>query len=90
MRYVIAYDITNDRQRDRLANLLLDYGDRVQKSVFEAELSAEELKEVLARAAKYLDGEDSLRVYPLCGSCVQGIREIGPVVRARSGERCIV
>jgi CRISPR-associated protein Cas2 len=33
-RYVIAYDVTDDRRRDRLAKCLERQGDRVQYSVF--------------------------------------------------------
>lgn len=32
--YLIAYDITDDRRRNRLAQVLSSYGDRVQLSVF--------------------------------------------------------
>lgn len=35
MFVVVSYDIVNDRQRQRLAKVLGDYGQRVQKSVFE-------------------------------------------------------
>ena len=33
-RTLIAYDVTDDRRRSRLANVLGKYGDRVQYSVF--------------------------------------------------------
>ena len=36
-RMVIAYDISDDRRRLRVAKLLLSYGDRVQYSVFVAD-----------------------------------------------------
>jgi CRISPR-associated protein Cas2 len=77
MRYVISYDIEEDRKRTRLANLLLDYGDRVQQSVFEAELTAEALQELLAKATREIEDEDSLRVYPLCGTCEERIQNFG-------------
>ena len=32
--YVIAYDIPNDRRRQKIADLLEGYGKRVQYSVF--------------------------------------------------------
>lgn len=32
--YLIAYDISDDRRRLRIADLLLAYGDRIQFSVF--------------------------------------------------------
>src|SRR5660397_27260 len=36
-RYLIAYDMPDDRRRTRLANRLLSYGDRLQFSVFIAD-----------------------------------------------------
>lgn len=39
-RYVIAYDISNQRERNRVSRILTGYGFRVQKSVFECSLSA--------------------------------------------------
>lgn len=33
-RYLVAYDISDDRRRSRVARRLQEYGDRVQYSVF--------------------------------------------------------
>ncbi len=33
-RYLVAYDIADDRRRSRIAKRLQEYGDRVQYSVF--------------------------------------------------------
>lgn len=33
-RYLVAYDISDDRRRTRIARCLQEYGDRVQYSVF--------------------------------------------------------
>lgn len=32
--YVVAYDITNNKERKKIADILNNYGERVQKSVF--------------------------------------------------------
>ena len=69
--------MVDDGKRTKLANLLLDYGDRIQKSVFEADLSHSEMQEILAKASKYLTSEDSLRLYPLCQECCKGMRLLG-------------
>lgn len=37
--YVIAYDLTGDRERDRLSKVLEGFGVRAQKSVFECRLT---------------------------------------------------
>ena len=77
MRYVIAYDVTDDGKRTKLANLLLGYGERVQKSVFEADLEPAEVQEILRLAANYISGTDSLRMYPQCRACAGRIASLG-------------
>jgi CRISPR-associated protein Cas2 len=89
-QYVIAYDVTDDSRRTRLASLLLDYGDRVQKSVFEADLNATEMQEMIEQAAKYIAAGDSLRIYPLCQSCLANIRSIGRKETERPGSLRVV
>lgn len=42
MWFVIAYDISDDRRRDQMADLLGRYGRRVQWSVFECHLDETE------------------------------------------------
>ncbi len=41
LEYIIAYDLTDDRRRERLARTLLDYGERIQHSVFAVHLDDE-------------------------------------------------
>jgi CRISPR-associated protein Cas2 len=77
MLHVIAYDITIDGKRVKLAKMLLDYGDRVQNSVFEADIEAREVSLILKRASDLVDVGDSLRIYPICKTCVQRAILIG-------------
>ena len=35
MHYTVAYDITDDKRRNRVAKILKDFGTRIQYSVFE-------------------------------------------------------
>jgi len=37
-RYLIAYDVPDDKRRTKLAKRLLSYGDRIQYSVFVSDL----------------------------------------------------
>lgn len=78
MKYVIAFDIVDNRARYRAVKTLLQYAYRVQKSVFEGSLSAEEAEECRAKLEKIIDTEtDSLRFYPLCAKCEPGARVVG-------------
>ena len=42
-RYLLTYDIADDKRRTKVMNALKDLGDHVQQSVFLAELSAAEV-----------------------------------------------
>ncbi|MCS7213892.1 MAG: CRISPR-associated endonuclease Cas2 [Candidatus Calescibacterium sp.] len=70
MYIVVAYDITDDRRRDRLAKRLKAYIDRVQKSVFEGEVSQDVLDRIRRIVIDTIDMQtDSVRIYHLCGKC---------------------
>lgn len=64
---VIAYDIADDRRRERLSLLLSGYGPRVQLSVFEATLTrASEESELRKGIRDIIDPEeDQVRIYRL-------------------------
>jgi CRISPR-associated protein Cas2 len=64
--WVISYDIADDKRRYRVRRLLEGYGQRVQYSVFECELTharCDRLERELRRVIH--DKEDSIRFYPL-------------------------
>jgi len=71
MRYVIAYDISDDHRRNRVFKFLKNWGRRVQESVFECDLSKEELTEVTARLKEWMNAsEDRCHIYRLCADCI--------------------
>jgi len=70
MQYVVCYDIADDGRRNRLACTLLDFGQRVQESVFMANLDEELARRMLERIGKDIDSHwDRVHVFPLCQSC---------------------
>ncbi len=84
MFYLIAYDIPDNRRRLKVAKTLLDFGGRVQYSVFEARLDGKLLEELVGRIGEILDkDEDSVKIYPLCATCESGIRILGQERRLR-------
>jgi len=86
-RYAIAYDISDNSRRRKVADLLDSLGDRVQNSVFELVVSRSMIDECLQRVKELLnEKEDKVAVYSLCRTCeakrvyagrVEGITEIG-------------
>lgn len=70
MQYVVCYDIADDRRRDRVAAALLDYGPRVQESVFVANLDEQLAAKLEARLAKLVDEHfDRVHIFALCAAC---------------------
>ncbi|MDG5816175.1 CRISPR-associated endonuclease Cas2 [Chitinispirillales bacterium ANBcel5] len=78
MKYVIAFDISDDNARYRAVKILLQYCYRVQKSVFEGVMGHSALTECLERLGTVIDSRtDSLRCYQLCAGCSETMRELG-------------
>ena len=78
MFYLVSYDIPDDRRRVRLAKALLDFGRRVQYSVFECLLDRDLLVQMTDRIEGIIDEvDDSVRIYGLCAGCEKMIRVMG-------------
>lgn len=81
MLYLVTYDVSSDRLRGRVAQVLEAFGARVQGSVFEVRMPASQLPELQAALAALfgstLRGE--VRVYPVCERCYGGAFAIGDV-----------
>ncbi|QZO14472.1 CRISPR-associated endonuclease Cas2 [Pseudoalteromonas piscicida] len=67
--YVVTFDIENDKLRRKIGNTLLEFGDRVQYSVFEIKLANEtalvKLKQELQSLVDGYDGTANIRFYYL-------------------------
>jgi CRISPR-associated protein Cas2 len=74
----VTYDIVSDKTRDKVADCLKDFGDRVQLSVFETDLEAGQFRRMVSRLEKLIDKKtDSVRIYPLCSACLEKAAIIG-------------
>lgn len=81
MLVVAVYDVSDDRRRARIGNILKNYGARVQKSVFECDIEKREFEQLRARIKKVLHDDDGMRYYLLCADCLQRVVvESGPQV----------
>ncbi len=75
---IISYDVVEDKRRTRVAKLLEGYGKRVQYSVFECDLSQQELLVVGRELRGLIDlNTDSVRCYRLDEAAVQRIAIYG-------------
>lgn len=78
MFYIVSYDIPDDRKRARVAKTMLDFGTRVQDSVFECIIGNDKLLEkMLEKLSKLVSEEDSVRIYDLCAQCEKGVKVLG-------------
>lgn len=87
MRYIVCYDLTDDLRRQRLADVLLDYGTRVEESVFECLLEPSLAGQMTDSIRNVVNaGEDKVLVYGLCENCAGKVSILGPVERPESAE----
>ena len=78
MMQVVCYDISDDQTRDRLSRSLLDFGTRIQESVFECLVDDEIYARLIEMLKKTkLGNEDKIRVYRVCANCVEVIQIYG-------------
>jgi CRISPR-associated protein Cas2 len=87
---VVVYDISNDRRRTKLHDVLLDYGRPVQYSVFECLLDDEGLARMKRAVRKVIRPRvDRVRYYYLCQGCLDKV-EITSGVEVLSEQEVIV
>jgi CRISPR-associated protein Cas2 len=67
---IIAYDISNDRKRDKVSKLLGRYGTRANYSVFECALTDSQLEDLREEILLLIDEQtDRVLFYPICKNC---------------------
>jgi CRISPR-associated protein Cas2 len=60
---VIAYDISDNKDRTRVSDLLEQHMVRVQESLFEGWMTRDAARRVAGEASRLIDEGDSLRLY---------------------------
>ncbi len=76
-RFVVCYDVSDDRRRRKIAEVLDAYGDRVQESVFELPVDGVLMDECVAELAQAIGRDDHLAIYRLCKACDGARRYLG-------------
>jgi CRISPR-associated protein Cas2 len=78
MNMIIAYDIADPRRLAKIARLMLDYGQRVQKSIFEVSVTLPVFQQIKARVEEIIEyEEDGVKYFPLCEKCAGTVEIIG-------------
>ncbi|MFZ5592042.1 MAG: CRISPR-associated endonuclease Cas2 [Bacillota bacterium] len=79
MFVVVAYDVQDDKRRNKVHKVLKNYGQWMQFSVFECQkLSKEQFLRLRHQLEKHIKpAEDSIRYYILCEGCAGKVIRIG-------------
>jgi CRISPR-associated endonuclease Cas2 len=79
MSLLVAFDIADDSRRYHAVRILLDYGQRVQESVFWMDIDEELRGRMESRLRRALDSRmDILWVVNVCSRCASLMTLIGP------------
>jgi len=75
---VVSYDISEDKRRTKIHKVLSSYGQWMQFSVFECDLTKAQYAKLRSRLDKLMDAKtDSVRFYFLCECCQGKVERIG-------------
>jgi CRISPR-associated protein Cas2 len=78
MNVVITYDISEDKRRTKIHKVLKSYGQWMQFSVFECDLTETQYARLRLRLSKLIKpDQDSIRFYFLCACCKDKVERIG-------------
>jgi len=76
---VISYDISDDKRRDKVFKCLKRFGQHVQYSVFECDITEKDyvrLRYLLEKIIRREEG-DHIRFYFLCNDCREKVERLG-------------
>jgi len=76
--YLYCYDISDSRQRAKIAKELEKFGIRIQKSFFQCDVPVELALKIRDTLAGMIDKKtDSLMMQPICSDCLNKVRLMG-------------
>ncbi|MGQ9630259.1 MAG: CRISPR-associated endonuclease Cas2 [bacterium] len=78
MRVSVVYDIKNTRRRNRVFKLLKDYGEWMELSAFECDISPKDFLNLQDGLYRLINrDEDKLIIYHLCDGCYEKTERVG-------------
>ena len=91
MQTWVCYDIADDARRERVVKALLDFGSRVEESVFQCRVDAPLADSLRARLASIIDeSADKVHLLSLCEACSAKIGMLGLAEQAPDSESLII
>ncbi len=85
MYVIVSYDITNNKIRTRIHDILKNYGTRVLYSVFECDIDRDDLATLRLSIEPLIEEGDSIRYYRLCAECLESVLVDGSRASPASG-----
>lgn len=87
MYLVVSYDIEDDKRRTRIHRTLKSFGQWMQYSVFECDLSRAQYLRLRHRLDDYIQeaAGDSVRFYFLCEDCQHKVERLGGIMPRQAG-----
>lgn len=77
MQIIVVYDISENKRRERLRKSLLRFGNPVQKSVFECDLTQRQIEKMERVIRAIIVVEDNIRYYKICKNCAGEVEVFG-------------
>lgn len=68
--WIVAYDISHNKRRNKVADYLTNFGERINKSVFMCELTAKEYDTFVFGLSELLHHSDDVHLFAICKSCL--------------------
>lgn len=76
--YLICYDISKNKQRTKVSELLEKYGTRINRSVFECQLNKTQLENTKQFIEQHIEPKtDIIKYYYICKSCYTKSNNVG-------------
>jgi len=69
MNLIIAYDIENNKRRNKIAKFLEKKGRRIQKSVFIVDIESRKRKSLQRDLWKLAEKKGIIHIFSLCNGC---------------------
>lgn len=78
MHVIVVYDIPDNKRRERLRKSLMTFGNSVQKSVFECDLTQRQIEKMERVIRAIMSAtEDNIRYYKICNNCAREVEVFG-------------
>ena len=82
--YVVTYDISDTKRRNKVVKIMESLGTRMNYSVFECLLTDKQYDSMCCRLSKLVEEwDDWINIYPICLECFARIRYIPDLRKKR-------